>query len=176
MDPIRGSRVNGSLEMRNFFLYLSVLGGGGGLRKIAHAHGVSPGTISRYFAHTCMRVYTALKDEPDRLRWENDDERVGRGNPLLGYRAAYVRGASRHVYDNIRGAHHPAALNDHTHLGPVMFAHMYDIVKSEIAKAFDLGFEEEADGSNSGKPRKRLLGNEELFFIFERSRGWWWSS
>ena len=51
-------------------------------------------------------------------------ERVGRGNPFLGYRAAYVRGASRHVYDNIRGAHHPAALNDHTHLGPVMFAHM----------------------------------------------------
>lgn len=90
----------------------------------------------------------------------------GRGNSVLGARAAYVRGASRRVYDNILHSHHPALFHDHTHFGPPMFDHLITIVKDDVGKAFDLNLREADDGSNAKKPRKRLLGVEEMFFAF----------
>lgn len=90
----------------------------------------------------------------------------GRGNPVVGGRAQYIRGMSRAVHDNIRNSHHPALFHDVTHFGPDVFDNLMGIVGADIAKAFDLNLTENEDGSNARTPRKRMLSNEELFFIF----------
>lgn len=63
-------RLLGEKEL--FFVFLAILGGGNeggvGLRQVADTHGVSSATMSRYFAHVCMRCYAALKRETDLLR------------------------------------------------------------------------------------------------------------
>eukprot|EP00173_Palmaria_palmata_P005306 Plantae.Rhodophyta-Palmaria_palmata.ctg9147.p1 GENE.Plantae.Rhodophyta-Palmaria_palmata.ctg9147~~Plantae.Rhodophyta-Palmaria_palmata.ctg9147.p1 ORF type:complete len:283 (-),score=22.58 Plantae.Rhodophyta-Palmaria_palmata.ctg9147:265-1113(-) len=83
----------------------------------------------------------------------------------MGVRAAYVRGVSRQVYDNIRHAHHPALFHDYNHFGPDIFDHLYEIAREHIAKTFDLFLAEEADGSFAKKLRARLFGNKEIFFL-----------
>lgn len=52
----------------------------------------------------------------------------GRGHSVLGQREAYVRGASRQVYDNIRHSHHPALFSVIVHFCPDGFDHIFDIV------------------------------------------------
>lgn len=56
-------------------------------------------------------------------------DKTGRGNALLGFRATYVCGVLRRVYDNIPYAHHPVLFSDEAHLGPMMIDHTFDIVK-----------------------------------------------
>lgn len=103
----------------------------------------------------------------DKVRRMRDlRERVGRGNAVIGHRAAYQRGASRFVYDNISHAHHPTLCMEETHLGPVMFEHMFEIVAEELLKPFDIGMSSLEAGAIEKKPRKRLLGCKEMFFMY----------
>lgn len=108
-----------------------------------------------------------VDETPAKVRRSRDErERVGRGNAVLGYRAQYMRGASRHVYDNISHAHHPTLCMEETHLGPENFEHVYTIVKEELLKPFDLNLAELEPGAVAKQSRKRLLGNKEMFFFF----------
>lgn len=90
--------------------------------------------------------------------------RFGRGNAVLGYRAAYSLGVSRIGFDNIDHINHPTFCKEETHLGPAMFNNVFKIVEDDLNKAFDLELEEEDDGSNAKKPRERIFGEQRFFF------------
>lgn len=77
--------------------FLSVLSGGNegavGLRKVGAVFGVSKETVSRYFAHVCIRVHDALKSDPGRL-WETANEQVAQRGLVTGFplRVGFVDG------------------------------------------------------------------------------------
>ena len=131
--------------------------------------------IMRTVVMAGKRFRDTLPDEETReekvRRVRDARERVGRGNAVLGYRAKYVRGASRHVYDNILHAHHPTLCMEETHLGPVDFERFYKLCEAGLKQPFDLKFEELEAEAVPKKARKRLLGAKEMFFFFLSALG-----